>query len=402
MWRVLRSRNGVCLWAGRASVFLGDQLHELILAWLVWDITKSSTATGLALFVSHLPFWVLGWIAGVAADRWPRGLVVLYANAFRAIVAVAILVLWQADSLSVVLLAVLSFMINACATVDAPAFHAQIPQLVVPRELQSTNALADNTKRVGRLVAPMLLAAIGRYWAAPAGYLLVGASFAVMSICELLFKPLTLPPPSKRRSLPSELKEGWMAARQNRPLFLLILCFALYNPAYGACFYVVLPRLMGADLGGGLDGFTFAIVAYGAGGLIGSMVFGAIGMRDRVAHAYVAFVVVAIGFFLLAFSPTVAAAIVICGVSALGLPMMDICLASLIHEGVSSEHYGKVYSLWRYLAEIGIAVGVFFGGPIADLLGTKITLIGFAVSVFVVVAGFVFGPRIAAARRNIS
>jgi hypothetical protein len=56
----------------------------------------------------------------------------------------------------------------------------------------------------------------------------------------------------------------------------------------------------------------------------------------------------------------------------------------------------------RYLAEIGIAVGVFFGGPIADMLGTKITLMGFAVSVFVVVIAFVFGPRIAAARRNIS
>lgn len=138
MWKVLRSRNGASLWVGRANVFLGDQLHELILAWLVWDITKSSTATGLVLFVSHLPYWLLGWMAGVAADRWPPGLVILYANAFRALVSVAILALWQVDSLSIVLLAAFSFAINACATLDAPAFHAQIPQLVAPQALQST------------------------------------------------------------------------------------------------------------------------------------------------------------------------------------------------------------------------------------------------------------------------
>ena len=400
MWQIFLSRNGLCLWIGRASAFLGDQLHELILAWLVWEITKSSTATGLVLFISHLPYWVLGWIAGVAADRWPRGLVVLYANALRASVSVAILILWQVDALSITLFAVLSFTINACATIDAPAFHAQIPQLVAPRDIQSVNALADNTKRFGRLVAPMLLAVIGWYWAAPAGYLLVGISFAVMSICELLFRPLTLRGPSKRSNLPTELKAGWKAARENKPLFHLILCFALYNPAYGACFYVILPRLMGNDLGGGLDGFSLAVGAYGAGGLVGSIVFGAINLRDRVASTYVAFVIVAMGFLLLAFSPTVAVAVIICGVSALGFPMMDISMTSLIHETVNPEHYGKVYSLWRYLAEIGIAVGVLFGGPIADLLGTNITLMFFAASVFVVVLTFVLGPRFAASRRS--
>ena len=399
MWQVLLSRNGLCLWIGRACVFLGDQLHELILAWLVWDITNSSTATGLVLFISHLPYWVLGWIAGVAADRWPRGLVVFYANAFRAIVSVVILALWQVDALSVALFAALSFTINACATIDAPAFHAQIPQLVAPRDIQSMNALADNTKRVGRLVAPMLLAAIGWYWAAPAGYLLVAISFAVMSFCELLFKPLALPAPPERSNLLTELKAGWMAARQNRPLFRLILCFALYNPAYGACFYVILPRLMGDDLGGGLDGFSLAVGAYGAGGLVGSIVFGAINLKDRIASTYLAFVIVAIGFLLLAFSPTVAVAVIICGVSALGLPMMDIYMTSLIHETINPEHYGKVYSLWRYLAEIGIAAGVLFGGPIADVLGTKITLMVFAASVFIVVLAFVVLPRVSANRR---
>jgi predicted MFS family arabinose efflux permease len=113
-------------------------------------------------------------------------------------------------------------------------------------------------------------------------------------------------------------------------------------------------------------------------------------MRDRAKYAYAAFVIVAIGFLLLAFSPNITAAVAVCCVSALGLPMMDICLASMIHEGVDAKHYGKVYALWRYLAEIGIAVGVFFGGPIADALGTKATLVGFAVSVFIVVFGFGF------------
>jgi DHA3 family macrolide efflux protein-like MFS transporter len=393
MWRILRTRNGLWLWVGRGGAFLGDQLHELILAWLVWDVTKSSTATGIVLFVSHLPFWTLGWLAGVIADRWKRTLVVFHSNAIRAVMALLILVLWDADMLTIVLLAALSFLINLCATIDAPAFHAQIPQLVAPRDFRSVNALADNTKRAGRLAAPILLTAIAHCWAAPTGYLLTAASFAVMSICELFFRPLYAASVAVRRSLADDLKEGWREARKNKPLFRLLLCFALYNPAYGACFYVILPRLMGGDLGGGLDAFNLAVGAYAAGGLIGSMVFGTIAIGDKVKWVYAAFIIVALGFLLLGVAPSIGVAAMICGISALGLPIMDIFIPSLIHEGVSVEHNGKIYALWRYLAEIGIAVGVFCGGPIADYLGTQATLAAFAVSVFLIVAVFVLSQR---------
>ena len=62
-------------------------------------------------------------------------------------------------------------------------------------------------------------------------------------------------------------------------------------------------------------------------------------------------------------------------VAAMGLPLMDICLPSLIHELVPSEKMGRVVALWRYFAEIGMAAGFLMSGPIADWLGPRVTLL---------------------------
>jgi hypothetical protein len=58
--------------------------------------------------------------------------------------------------------------------------------------------------------------------------------------------------------------------------------------------------------------------------------------------------------------------------------MMDVCMPALIHELVEPTHHGRVYATWRYLAEIGITIGIVSAGPAVDWLGPSYAAVFYA------------------------
>jgi hypothetical protein len=64
LW-VVREPNARLLWLGRSSTHLGDQLHEIALVWMAWELTRSSTLTAFAALATRAPVSALGAFAGV-------------------------------------------------------------------------------------------------------------------------------------------------------------------------------------------------------------------------------------------------------------------------------------------------------------------------------------------------
>lgn len=385
---VILSRNALLVWVGRGNIYLGDQIHEVAITWLVWELTKSSSATALVLFVGHIPFWALGWLAGVYADRLSRRQIVIVANAVRGVLALLLVALYAVDGLSVWALAALNFLLSACSTVETPAFTAQIPGLVAPGFVQTMNAVADNTKRVARLIGPMVVGAVQRLLPLVLVYLVVSAAYFAMSLCQWLMCARGPEPGSTKNPLMADARDGWAATRRSRPLFLIVVCFAIYNVAYGAGFYIVLPRLAGDSLQGGVAGYGMAVAMYGAGGIVGNIVLGLISVRDKFRVVLLGFAFMTLGFAAFGLAPNITVLLVVCAVSALGLPMMDVCMPALIHELVEPTHHGRVYATWRYLAEIGITIGIVSAGPMVDLFGPSYAAAAYAALIAPVICVF--------------
>lgn len=158
---VFRHRNAALLWIGQFSSFVGDQLHEIALIWIVWEVTRSSTATALVTMASRVPFWLLGLIGGALADFWPRRLTVILGAAFNGLFVVTIPILYMAGVFQIYHLAIVAFAVSTTRCVYAPALVAEIPSLVPRDQLQAINGVLDNTKRVARTVGPTL-AVLGR------------------------------------------------------------------------------------------------------------------------------------------------------------------------------------------------------------------------------------------------
>ncbi len=83
--RALRSRPFALLWLGQTISTLGDGAYLTALAWQVLILTGSGAAMGIVLIATSVPRVVFLLLGGVIADRLPRRLVMLWADAGRAL-----------------------------------------------------------------------------------------------------------------------------------------------------------------------------------------------------------------------------------------------------------------------------------------------------------------------------
>lgn len=111
---------------------------------------------GLVNAAQFLPYAVLGLLAGVYVDRWPRKPVLVWSSIGRAAALGAIPVLWAVGSLDVAGLVLLLLLFGAASVFGFAATQSLLPR-VVPRELLvHANARLDQTDAAAQTLGPVL------------------------------------------------------------------------------------------------------------------------------------------------------------------------------------------------------------------------------------------------------
>src|SRR5690348_2616585 len=86
----LRHRDFRVLWAGMAVSLLGDGIFFVAIAWqsyVLWNAPAALSIVGIGMTVPTVAFLLLG---GVVSDRCDRRLVMLWADAVRALSVAAL------------------------------------------------------------------------------------------------------------------------------------------------------------------------------------------------------------------------------------------------------------------------------------------------------------------------
>src|SRR6266699_4966617 len=84
--RVLRPRSFALMWTGQSISTLGDGIYRVALAWTVLVLTGSALAMGTVYLASLIPTITLTLVGGVAADRLPRRLILLWSDGGRGMI----------------------------------------------------------------------------------------------------------------------------------------------------------------------------------------------------------------------------------------------------------------------------------------------------------------------------
>jgi predicted MFS family arabinose efflux permease len=266
----------------------------------------------------------------------------------------------------------LAFLFSSSRAMEAPAIGALVPHLAKEHQaLGQLNLLLDNTKRVGRFLAPLAASVMQWLFVAPVMFAAISGLLVVSASCAASLQIAEREPRQSEMTVRQDIKAGWSALQNNRGLFISIICFAVYNPVYAIGYWILLPNYFGSYFGGGAPLYSTAVAFFSGGALLSNVLVHVLKIKIRRHFIPLGFLIVGIGLALLAVAPSRNVALLTVMAAAMGIPLMDMGMAYVINDEVPSAHQGKVFSIFRYFAEIGLSVGLLVGGYLTDWFGAK-------------------------------
>ena len=107
------NRNLRYLWIGDSASVFGAAIYVLALALLALNYSDSILGAGLVLFSSTLPYFFLGIIGGVIADRVDRKLLMVTSDLARAVLTLSIPLAFQRNMLTIEQIVIVGFRLKA-------------------------------------------------------------------------------------------------------------------------------------------------------------------------------------------------------------------------------------------------------------------------------------------------
>jgi MFS family permease len=319
---------------------LGTLVAAVALAIDLKDRTNSGLWVGAVLLVGFLPTVLVGLLFGPVLDRFERRKLMVAADLVRAAVFAALPFVGTAGAI-----VALAAVAGLATGFFRPAVYAGLPNLVPEEQLAPANALLQTVENaswaIGPIVGGAITAAAGphaAYWVNAASFL-VSAAFVVRIPARLLQSATSL-----TRGHWSDLKEGYAAVLQHRPLLAVLLAWGIACLGTGAIdvseVFLAKNTLHAGDVGYGL-----LYGGIGTGLVIGSFFSSSLVERFGIARAYaLSLALMAIGFGVGAASVDIWMAAACCVVGGTGNGAAVVCNALLVQRGAPDEVRGRAFT----------------------------------------------------------
>jgi MFS family permease len=349
-------------------------------------------ATGIYV-ANTLPAMLLGTVAGVWADRWPKRSVMVSSNGLRAIlVLLAPLCLlpgpiWLGVSWGYWALVGMTLLESVLTQFFAPAEQAAIPLLVPPQKLLAANSVYQATSMAATILGFALGDPILRLLRLGLERLgLNGGEFVLLPLCyglaALVIAGINLEePPREVRQITvwEEIGEGIEVLRQ-RPsvrgaMVQLVLLYSLL-----AALYVLAISLAATISGLGPTGFGTLLAMSGVGLAIGALAVAQLGDRFRrrllasSGLGTIAFCLVLLGQTRGYLGWTLA----LCMLLGIGAALLAIPAQTTIQEDTPENQRGRVFGLQNNLINIALSLPLALAGTVVSRYGLLPVLWGLA------------------------
>jgi MFS-type transporter involved in bile tolerance (Atg22 family) len=249
---------------------------------LVASLTRDAFLVSMALTAQWLPMLLFGMGGGVAADRLDRRRMVVVVNLARAGVLLALVALVVTETLTIAWALVVLFVLGTAETFADSASSTLLPSLVARKDLGVANARMQGAFLLAnQMVAPPIGAALfaagmALPFAANAAAFVLGATLISRIVGSMR---------SERTEVAgvwADTVEGLRWLVGHPPMRTLTLTIFAFNVTFGAG-WSVLVLYAGERLGMGEVGFGLLMTAVAIGGVIGTVSYGALERRFRLA-----------------------------------------------------------------------------------------------------------------------
>ena len=352
---------------------MGVWMQRLAQDWLVLQLTGSPAAVGVAVALQFLPMLVVGPLAGLVVDLFPKRRIMLVCQSVIVVLALA-LAAWAASGAITVWAVYASCVaLGVTAAIDQPTRQVFVNEVVGDAALRPAiglnNALAQLGAMAGPAVGGVLIAAAGPASAFAAnsliGMLVVGLIAAI--------RPAELHPGTPAERGRGQLLAGFRFVRE-RPRLLLIILLAGLLGAFGMNGPVVLAAFAERVWHNGAAGFGLFNTVSAGGALVGALL--AARLRNMGRRGIVA----AAGLFGLsqlvaALMPSLVLFVAMLAVVGVMTLLFLTSAATAVQLEAGPAVRGRVMALYLPLLLGGHALGGLLAGWLTEQLGVRAGLV---------------------------
>ena len=399
------------LWIGQIFSQLADKFYIVLMVYLIAQYWVTSTpqengalaeiasairmdfetraqritllATGVYV-ANTIPAMVLGSVAGVWVDRWPKRRVMVASNGLRALLVLftPLFLLpgphWLGLSWGYWALLVMTFLESVLTQFFAPAEQAAIPLLVPKEHLLAANSLYQATSMgatiVGFALGDPILRGLNNLFQLVG---LRGGEFLLLPFCygmaALCLSTIRLHEQPRLETVDSVWKEivAGVQVLRERPsvraaLVHLVLLYSLL-----AALYVLAISLASAIQGLGPTGFGTLLAMSGLGMAIGAVLVAQVGhgfSRRRLAAAGLGAITWSL-VLLGQLRGNLGYTLGLCGLLGLGAALVAIPAQTTIQEDTPESQRGRVFGLQNNLINIALSLPLVLAGALVSSIG---------------------------------
>jgi MFS transporter, DHA3 family, macrolide efflux protein len=364
-------RGFAFLLIGQFVTTVGNQVQDV--ATMLWlkDLTGSAALMGTALLLTNLPEAVLAPLGGRIADRAGRRRTMIVADLLAAAaIALAVALAWSGAGAAAMVAALCAgnLIVGITSAASGPASSALIPDLVAEDRLGRANAAhqtAGTTARLlGQGLAGLLYGTLGAVWA-----LAINAvSFAASAASALpIREPARAPVPAEGNLLMETIRGVIRVVR--RPDLRRLLAFILVFHLCLSVLPVTLPFHAERALGLASSWTGFLIAAYSGGILLGFALAGTLRVEKGLGPVAAGGLAVGLLFAVLAFAPTVWAAVpALIGIGA-GIGFIIVNVITALQAAAGAEERGVTMGAAQAVGGTTLPVGMALTGVLIDAAG---------------------------------
>ncbi len=364
------------LWLALLVSNLGGLIQVVGVGWTMTLMTDSNSMIALVQAASTLPVMMFSMMAGVLADNLDRRHVLLWAQALMMAASFGLAALTLLDGLSPWILLGFTFLIGCGNALNNPSWQASVGDIVTRDEVPqavSLNSVGFNLMRsVGPALGGMIVAVAG-----------VFTAFALnaLSYLPLIWAIWRWKPKREPRTLPRERFGGAMRAGIRyvllSPRLLTVMLRAFVFSYIGIAVMALMPSVASQYVAAGALGYGTLLGAFGLGAI------GAALMNQRLRALLsnegiirLACAALGVGAIVLGLSRNS----LLSHLAMLPAGAAWVLALSLFNVSVqfSSPRWvvGRALSIYQTCTFGGMALGSWFHGWSADLLGLDVALVG--------------------------
>ncbi|WP_345113945.1 MFS transporter [Hymenobacter algoricola] len=366
------------IWVAGLVSNVGTWMQNVAGVWLVTTLTTSALLVALMQTATSLPAFLLSLPSGVLADLIDRRRLLLFTQAFMAVVAAVLGVLTLTGGISALAVLGFTFLLGMGSALNAPIWQTVVTELVPRPVLPFAITLNGVSNNIARAIGPAIGGLVIAYYSPGFVFLLNGLSFLGTWAVVYAWRRTPTAVAGPAENFIGALRAGMRYVQYSPALYGVLVrtfAFSFGASAMWALVSVVVARKL--HLSSGHYGTMLSWL--GAGAVAGAFLMGRAGSRlnfnQRVLLGGLAFVGTNVALALFTAVYWLYPVMFLSGIAWL---MVMTSFSTTVQLNVPKWVQARVISIYMLVFQAGLSVGSLVWGELADRTTLTVALLGAA------------------------